>query len=71
MSRLNRGHWNAEWETGSKRLLEEFALTWDEAQTYQSERSRAELAARVQEIKLRIELLGPVNQATIEEYPKL
>ncbi|SHN72508.1 RecF/RecN/SMC N terminal domain-containing protein [Desulfitobacterium chlororespirans DSM 11544] len=58
MSRLNRGQWDAEWETGSKRLLEEFDMTWDEAQTYQSERSCAELAARVQEIKLRIELLS-------------
>ncbi len=29
------------------------------------------LARRVQEIKLRMELLGPVNQTAIEEYPKL
>ncbi|AFM01561.1 chromosome segregation protein SMC [Desulfitobacterium dehalogenans ATCC 51507] len=68
---LKTARWDAEWETGSKRLLEEFALTWDEAQSYQSERNRAELASRVQEIKLRMELLGPVNQAAIEEYPKL
>ncbi|HHY26684.1 MAG TPA: chromosome segregation protein SMC, partial [Desulfitobacterium dehalogenans] len=68
---LKTARWDAEWETGSKRLQEEFVMTWDEAQAYQSERSRAELAARVQEIKLRMELLGPVNQAAIEEYPKL
>ncbi|BAE84444.1 chromosome segregation protein SMC [Desulfitobacterium hafniense] len=68
---LKTARWDAEWETGSRRLLEEFDLTWDEAQTYQSERNRAELGARVQEIKLRMELLGPVNQAAIEEYPKL
>ncbi|EHL06405.1 hypothetical protein HMPREF0322_02909, partial [Desulfitobacterium hafniense DP7] len=35
--------WDAEWETGSRRLQEEFDMTWDEAQAYQSERNRAEL----------------------------
>ncbi|MEL1134089.1 chromosome segregation protein SMC [Desulfitobacterium sp. THU1] len=62
--------WDAEWETGYKRLQEEFALTWEEAQAYQTERSQGGLTARVQEIKQRLESLGPVNQAAIEEFPK-
>lgn len=63
--------WDTEWETGYKRLQEEFAIAWEEALSYQTERTRTELAARVQEVKLQVELLGPVNQAAIEEYPKL
>jgi len=63
--------WDTEWQTGCKRLQEEFALTWEEAQAYASPRERNELAARVQEIKNRLQTLGPVNQAAIEEFPKL
>lgn len=68
---LKIARWDAEWETGYRRLQEELGITWEEAQSFQTERNRNELAARVQEIKLRVELLGPVNQAAIEEYPKL
>jgi chromosome segregation protein len=63
--------WDTEWETGQNRLREEFELSWDEAQTYQTEEERSKLWARVQEVKRQIEALGPINQAAIEEYPKM
>jgi len=68
---LRVARWDAEWETGQQRLQEEFELTWEAAQKYQTEEERSKLWVRVQEIKREIEILGPVNQAAIEEYPKL
>ncbi|AHF07605.1 chromosome segregation protein SMC [Desulfitobacterium metallireducens] len=68
---LRTARWETEWETGLNRLQEEFALTWDEVQTYQTELDRAALWARIQELKRQIEKLGPINQAAIEEYPKM
>lgn len=63
--------WDTEWETGYTRLQEEFELSWEDAQEYQTSDERSKLWARVQEVKRLIELLGPVNQAAIEEYPKM
>lgn len=68
---LRVARWDTEWETGHNRLQEEFELSWEEAQGYQTEEERAKLWARVQEVKRQIEVLGPVNQAAIEEYPKM
>lgn len=67
---LRVARWDAEWETGHNRLQEEFELSWEEAQGYQTEEERPKLWVRVQEVKRQIEVLGPVNQAAIEEYPK-
>lgn len=63
--------WDTEWETGQNRLREEFELSWEEAIAYQTEEERSKLWARVQEIKHQVEALGPINQAAIEEYPKM
>lgn len=68
---LRTARWETEWETGLSRLQEEFALNWDQVQGYQTEQERAILWARVQEVKRQIEELGPINQAAIEEYPKM
>lgn len=63
--------WETECENALNRLSEEFSLTWDEGMLYQSEEDRTVLWKRVQDIKRQIEELGPVNQAAIEEYPKI
>jgi chromosome segregation protein len=68
---LRSTRWETEWETGYSRLQEEFNLTWDDAQNYQTHEERANLWARVQNIKRQVEDLGPINQAAIEEYPKV
>ncbi|HVJ47922.1 chromosome segregation protein SMC [Desulfitobacterium sp.] len=68
---LRTARWETEWETGLNRLQEEFTLTWEEVQDYPAELERADLGARVQEVKRQIEELGPINQAAIEEYPKM
>lgn len=68
---LRTARWETEWETGHNRLQEEFALTWDQVQDDQTELERAALWARIQELKRQIEKLGPINQAAIEEYPKM
>lgn len=67
---LRVARWDTEWESGHNRLQEEFELSWEEAQKYQTEEERSKLWARVQEVKHQIEVLGPINQAAIEEYPK-
>ena len=63
--------WETECQAGVTRLAEEFSLTWEEGMLYQSEEDRAVLGRRVQDLKHQIEALGPINQAAIEEYPKL
>ncbi|WP_206811768.1 chromosome segregation protein SMC [Paradesulfitobacterium ferrireducens] len=68
----------AEWESGLKHLAEDFELSWEEAKELKNSQSqertaysREHLAQRIQEIRTAIEEIGPVNQAAIEEYPKL
>jgi len=63
--------WETECQTGLNRLAEEFSLTWEEGMLYQTEEERTVLWKRVQDIKRQIEELGPINQAAIEEYPKI
>ncbi|MDP4125670.1 MAG: chromosome segregation protein SMC [Bacillota bacterium] len=63
--------WETESKAGVTRLGEEFSLTWEEAMLYEAEEDRAELGRKVQELKRQIEALGPINQAAIEEYPKM
>ncbi|MDR3540852.1 MAG: chromosome segregation protein SMC [Desulfosporosinus sp.] len=63
--------WETEYQAGVTRLAEEFSLTWEEAMPYQTEEDRTVLGRRVQDLKQQIEALGPINQAAIEEYPKL
>lgn len=60
-----------ECQAGETRLLEEFSLTWEEAIPFQTEEERAVLWRRVQALKRQIDDLGPINQAAIEEYPKM
>ncbi|KGP75890.1 chromosome segregation protein SMC [Desulfosporosinus sp. Tol-M] len=60
-----------ECQAGETRLVEEFSLTWEEALPYQTEEGRTVLWRRVQALKQQIEDLGPINQAAIEEYPKM
>lgn len=75
----------AEWESGLKHLAEDFELSWEEAKELKNSQSqergafspertvysREYLAQRIQELRTAIEEIGPVNQAAIEEYPKL
>ena len=68
---LRLARWEAEWENGTKRLAEEFSLTWQEVHDYLTDLDRQILWQRIQEIKLQLEELGPINQAAIEEYPKM
>lgn len=68
---LKIARWETEYETCSKRLQEEFQLTEEEALAYHREGEKGDLNTKLQEIKRRLESLGPVNQAAIEEYPKL
>jgi len=58
-------------QAGETRLVEEFSLTWEEAITYQTEEEKSVLWRRVQALKQKIDELGPINQAAIEEYPKM
>jgi chromosome segregation protein len=63
--------WETEWQAGVTRLTEEFSLTWEEAKLYQTAEERAVLWRKVQELKQQIQDFGPINQAAIEEYPKM
>ena len=63
--------WETECQAGVTRLAEEFSLTWEEGMSYQAEEERAVLGRRIQELKHQIEVLGPINQAAITEYPKM
>jgi chromosome segregation protein len=60
-----------EWETGRTRLTEDYSLSWEEAGSYLTDLDRQYLWQKVQEIKKQLEELGPVNQASLEEYPKM
>ncbi len=60
-----------ECQAGETRLVEEFCLTWEEAKRYKTEEERSVLWKRVQVLKQQIDDLGPINQAAIEEYPKM
>ncbi len=68
---LRLARWEVEWETGTTRLAEEFSLSWDEAHSYLTDLDYQFLRQRIQEIKQQMEELGPINQAAIEEYPKM
>lgn len=68
---LRSARLEAEWETGSTRLIEEFALSWEEAGSYLTDLEHQFLRQKIQEIRQQIEELGPVNQASLEEYPKM
>ncbi|MDD4400566.1 MAG: chromosome segregation protein SMC, partial [Desulfitobacteriaceae bacterium] len=61
----------AEWETGATRLNEEFSLSWENAGPYLTDLAHQFLRQKIQEIKQQLEELGPVNQASLEEYPKM
>ncbi|TGE40160.1 chromosome segregation protein SMC [Desulfosporosinus fructosivorans] len=63
--------YETECQAGETRLVEEFSLTWEEAIPYQTEEERSVLWRRVQALKQKIDDLGPINQAAIEEYPKM
>ncbi|MDR3599203.1 MAG: chromosome segregation protein SMC [Desulfosporosinus sp.] len=63
--------WETECQAGVTRLAEEFSLTWEEAMPYQTKEERTVLKRRVEDLKHQIEVLGPINQAAIEEYPKM
>jgi len=63
--------WETEWQAGVTRLAEEFSLTWEQAMSYQTVEERTVLGRKVQAIKQQIQDLGPINQAAIEEYPKM
>jgi len=60
----------AEWETGCSRLKEEFNCTWEEAFSLGTEEKKEDLQEKIIELKSRIEELGPVNYAALEEYPQ-
>ncbi len=68
---LRLARWEVEGETGTTRLAEEFSLTWQEAHDYLTDLERQILWQQIQEIKQQLEELGPINQAAIEEYPKM
>ncbi|NLL52791.1 MAG: chromosome segregation protein SMC [Peptococcaceae bacterium] len=61
----------AEWETGCLRLEEEFNLSWEQALAYQSQDKKEVLQATINDLRAKIEELGPVNYAALEEYPQL
>jgi len=61
----------AEWESGLNRLQEEFTLSWDDGLGYLTEQDRATLWNELKQTRRQIEELGPVNEAAIEEYPKM
>jgi len=62
---------DTECQAGETRLVEEFSLSWEEAIPYRTEEERAALWPRVKALKQQIDELGPINQAAIEEYPKM
>ena len=60
-----------ECRAGEARLAEEFDLTWEEALLYRTKEKKAVLERRVRALKQQIDDLGPINQAAVEEYPKM
>ena len=60
----------AEWEAGCQRLEEEFSLTWEQALSFKSQDKKEALQRTIDELKAKIEELGPVNYAALEEYPQ-
>jgi chromosome segregation protein len=68
---LRAARLEAEWEAGTKRLTEEYSLSWENAGSYLTDMDHQFLRQKIQEIKLQLEGLGPVNQASLEEYPKM
>ncbi|HWQ89416.1 MAG TPA: chromosome segregation protein SMC [Desulfitobacteriaceae bacterium] len=68
---LGLARWQAEWETGTRHLWEEYSLSWQETSAYLPLSDKHLLRPKIQEIKKQLEDLGPVNQAAIEEYPKM
>jgi chromosome segregation protein len=68
---LGVARWQTEWETGAKHLWEEFSLSWQEATAYLPVQDKSWLRQQIQEIKKQMEDLGPVNQAALEDYPKM
>ncbi len=68
---LRAARLETEWETGKTRLTEEYSLSWEEAGSYLTSLEHQDLWQKIQEIKEQLEDLGPVNQASLEEYPKM
>jgi len=68
---LGLARWEAEWETGTRHMWEEYSLSWQEASAYRTVLDKHWLRSKIQEIKKQLADLGPVNQAAIEEYPKM
>ena len=68
---LKAARWEAEWESGQTRLQEEFGLGWEAAMTCLDGRPREAVWQRLQEVRREIGDLGPVNQAAVEDYPKM
>lgn len=62
--------WQAEWEAGCTRLLEEYGLNWEESLSYLTQSKREPLQERIFLLKQQIEGLGPVNYTALEEYPE-
>ena len=67
---LRIARWQTEWESGRIRLEEEYNLSWDQAQTYQSQERKDYLQEKILLLKSQIEELGPVNYTALEEYPE-
>lgn len=67
---LRIARWQAEWEAGCTRLLEEFNLKWEEARCYQTQEKKEPLIEKINSLKLHIEELGPVNYTALNEYPE-
>ena len=69
-SELRIARWQAEWETGSARLEDEYKLSWDKAVSFMTEEKKDSLLERITLLKQQIDELGPVNHTALEEYPE-
>lgn len=68
---LNVVRYEADWDSGITKLAEDYGITWQETSSFRDIQPKAELNDRLRQVKAEIEQLGPVNQAALEEYPKL
>jgi len=62
--------WQTELETNTRRLQEEYGLSWEEAFHYQTTEKKEFLQEKILNLKKQIEELGPVNYTALEEYPE-
>lgn len=67
---LKNARWQAEWETGTLRLREEYSLEWEDAGAYKTSEKKETLTEKIAELKRRITDLGSVNYTALEEYPE-